>query len=205
MNMHVSKTALPTTNDPIVKLIDECRAARRAFEEAHDADGEGPPNDDPLSIANSETLEAVYDTAPLTLEGAAAKIEFIKQVERESMGYMPPERLYEVLGRLLPLASPSPDAELIALGSELQTARDAERKSEGDADLEAQYQRCHAIVAKIEKITAHTFAGLKVKALAVSWCDSGEPLDGMFELYDSPPSTDIRLTLSIFNDLLGAP
>lgn len=98
----------------------------------------------------------------------------------------------------------SEDSVLLALGGHLQKAWTEQRRLEGTGiEFEAAWNEVSAVVGRIETLPARTLDGLAIKALAVSWCHSGEwPI----ELKDDP-TTDIRLAQSIITDLLraGAP
>ena len=105
---------------------------------------------------------------------------------------------------------PHPDALLLALGRDLDVAWATERETfaafagvdtpEADDLTDAASDATSAIVAEIEQLSATTLAGLAVKAKAVSWCHSGEPIgpDSMNE----QATTDVRLASSMVRDLL---
>jgi hypothetical protein len=99
------------------------------------------------------------------------------------------------------------DAELIALGAELETAW-AYQKTCADADeetFEAAWSASVAIVDKIEGLRASTFEGVRVKARAIHFCLSGETiLDDVFSLGIDPPTTDLRLVAGLLRDILAA-
>ena len=82
----------------------------------------------------------------------------------------------------LPIAT-DPDAELIALGMQLETAWAHERSLEDDTHIfgdayEAAHGVSSAIVSHIEKLTALTLAGAKVNAQGISWCTAEKKLRG---------------------------
>jgi hypothetical protein len=103
------------------------------------------------------------------------------------------------------------DAELIRLGQELKAVwADYEAGVapvekiylQGAEDLfDAAFKKVEAVVDRIEELTATTIEGLRVKALAVSWCHSGESILG--EELSEQNTTDVRLAASIINDLLA--
>ena len=105
----------------------------------------------------------------------------------------------------------APDAELIALGERLRAAWSADKATidrlrgidthAAYAEIDASIAACSAIVADIESMRATTLEGVKVKALAVSWCHSGEPFDD--ESFSEQATTDVRIVSSILNDLLS--
>jgi len=94
------------------------------------------------------------------------------------------------------------DVELRRLAQEVKVAWEVERQlSAPDGDgyaFEAAYDVCQSIVKRIQAIQAHTMEGFKAKALAVSWCHSGDEID--FE----KETTDLQLAANIINDLLAA-
>lgn len=103
----------------------------------------------------------------------------------------------------------SPDARLIALGEALKAAHAHERAvfaaNKGDPSLGSErlcdvaYELCSGLADQIEEITAHTFAGIMAKVIAVRWCRDG---DG-FDSEDLQTTTDERLALGIANDLMA--
>jgi hypothetical protein len=105
----------------------------------------------------------------------------------------------------LPIAT-DPDAELIALGMQLETAWAHERSLEDDTHIfgdayEAAHGVSSAIVSRIEKLTALTLAGAKVKAQGISWCHSGEEIEA--EDLNEPGTTSVRLAASLIRDRLA--
>lgn len=107
-------------------------------------------------------------------------------------------------------AAPHPDAELLALGAEMDAAHVRERASWAaldpagwteaeDAACEALAQAVVAIIDRILAAPARTLDGLKVKARAVDWCWSGEG----FEPESARDTTDVRLCYSAMRDLLA--
>lgn len=108
--------------------------------------------------------------------------------------------------------APQPDAELIQLGEAFEAAWRAERgewllaECKDDITGEAAYARAcvanHTTSAMVDRIMtcrALTLDGLRIKARAVSWCHSGDPIwNGAFG-----EATDSRLVVSIIRDLLG--
>ncbi len=104
-------------------------------------------------------------------------------------------------GVLIPrLITLHPDTELVHLGRELDEAWQAERLAVEEA-VEGAILRCRDIVEQIEGRTATTLDGLKVKALAVSWCHDGEPSAWAGH---RAQATDRRLVGGILNDILAA-
>lgn len=93
----------------------------------------------------------------------------------------------------------SPDAELVRLGRDLNEAWQTELLADEEAVGEA-VLRCCDIVKRIEGRTATTLTGLKVKALAVSWCHDGDP-SNWTRCHDATP--DRRLVSSILDDILA--
>lgn len=91
------------------------------------------------------------------------------------------------------------DAELIALGVRLKGCYAAEQAAfardcsaeEGDV----RHKACSKIVRQIEKTTATTLAGLRVKAAAIDWCCGSKPFA------DDDDTTDKRLVTSLLTDL----
>ncbi len=93
-----------------------------------------------------------------------------------------------------------PDAALVALGERLRAAWASEsalfaREAPGPA-CDAAYAASKRIVGEIEGTQATTLAGLRVKALAISWCWGGTPFA------DEDATTDKRLMISLLDDLL---
>ena len=97
-----------------------------------------------------------------------------------------------------------PDARLLRLGVELETAWADERRiyaafeadqiSGEEADKAPDASR--AVVDEILRWPATTLEGLRVKARAVSWCYCGD------EISWDDETTDLQLALSIVNDLV---
>jgi hypothetical protein len=111
MNMHVLKSTripmlAPVSNDPIFGLIEECRAAsldlNAATIEYDNKDGKGVPPDHPAFTRDEAAMRAIYDTAPTTMAGATAKIELLKEIERNSIGRLQIESLCALLDKVLP-------------------------------------------------------------------------------------------------------
>lgn len=110
------------------------------------------------------------------------------------------------------------DALLLELGARLEAAWASERRQlsavrvrrdvdtpkhkRDDREFEARYKATSGIVDQIEVLHAHTLEGLRVKARAISWCHSGDPVI-LFD--DDQNTTDLRLTQSILNDLMRMP
>jgi len=102
----------------------------------------------------------------------------------------------------------NPDAGLLLLGEQLDRLWAEENRlyaileasrTDHDGDLwDAANDRTSAVVDQIEALPASTFAGLQVKARAVSWCYCGDPI-----YLDDQRTTDIRLTEQILKVLLG--
>jgi hypothetical protein len=111
----------------------------------------------------------------------------------------------------LALANAPPDAALLALGIELLSAWAAENATyaryrgvathEADAATDAAFHATSDVVDKIEALPATTFSGLRVKALAVSWTHSGEPIER--DAFNEQCTQDVRLAASIVRDLLA--
>jgi len=107
--------------------------------------------------------------------------------------------------------APSPDAELIRLGAELDAAWAAEAPFaermealdtvEADEAWEAALGRTSDIAGKIAEATATTLAGLMVKARACSWCRDGEPFTDT--TFDEQGTTDVSLAAGVMRDLLA--
>lgn len=103
------------------------------------------------------------------------------------------------------------DAELLRLGAELDealarqnaawAASAGELNDEGPLTLKshAAFDECGGIVDRIELVTATTLAGLLVKAKALAWCRSDDPMTA--ETFGDHPTTDVRITASILADL----
>lgn len=100
-----------------------------------------------------------------------------------------------------------PDAELLRLGDELLEAWGREGDDGLDeAAFSAAFARTGAIVDRICALSPVTLDGLIVKAIAVSWCHSGDTVTGdtvTGESFDEHPSTDMHLCASIVRDLLA--
>lgn len=97
--------------------------------------------------------------------------------------------------------SAHPDAALLDLGRQLTEAWREERaltdeSPEAEHEIDAAYEKCSAIVKKIEPLSASSIEGLRVKSLAILWCHDGDT-----DLWDCY-STDMRLAKSIVRDLL---
>jgi hypothetical protein len=113
----------------------------------------------------------------------------------------------------LPTSLAGHDAELIALGAQLEAAWKDQNRAELALDYRndpldpaaiREFERTRAIasaiVDTIEATSARTLAGLRVKARAISWCHCGEAI----ELTDEQ-TTDIRLAQTMIADLLAVP
>jgi hypothetical protein len=95
------------------------------------------------------------------------------------------------------------DAELIALGAELERAWDVERPkwaevkpgTKDDVVLKIM-AHCRSLCERILLLPAHTLVGLRIKARALLWCHQGE-------LGDFGEATDEKLAGSIIRDLLA--
>ncbi|EJW11241.1 hypothetical protein A33M_3319 [Rhodovulum sp. PH10] len=102
------------------------------------------------------------------------------------------------------------DADLLMLGNQLDEAREVEKAAyakwegvdtpEADREISEAFEGVKAVVAQIERIPATTSHGIKVKMRAIGWCRGDEPFEGD-PIYSR--STDVRLALSIYNDLLA--
>jgi hypothetical protein len=101
----------------------------------------------------------------------------------------------------VPMAAGNPDAALILLGHQLRRAWVFERSQEnaGDAEIEKALDNTAAIADEIEQIEAKTIDGLRVKAMAVLWCHSG---DYPIQLTDEPQAQDARLAQQIIHAIL---
>lgn len=105
----------------------------------------------------------------------------------------------------------APESDLIRLGRELRTAVTAQddtfrvyRRDLSDkatALCDASWDRCSAIVEEIMKLSASTLAEVRVKAEAISWSHSGEPIE--WDSFDPDPTTDLHLAATIVRDLLS--
>ena len=110
----------------------------------------------------------------------------------------------------LPAETTTADAELLRLGTELESAWTRERalidsKTWGDT-YEAAFNASSAIVDQIEQQRAHTLEGVRVKVRAVMWCHQGEEDDAEpFRLSHYQRTTDVRLAESIVLDLAEMP
>ena len=104
-------------------------------------------------------------------------------------------------------AALNPDEELIRLGAEFEAAWAAERATKHpfyEEVFEAAYGRSASIAHRIMVIPAKTLDGLRVKARAVLWCRSGEPIaDASFSYDEDHPTTDLILAAGIVRDLLA--
>ncbi len=103
---------------------------------------------------------------------------------------------------------PHLDAGLVQLGTELRQANaelEAFDAAHPEEDLDATMVPCYAIIERIRAATAHTLAGLQVKAMAVAWCN-GTDLDtldpGVLDCSNSTP-TDEQVMATIVQDLLA--
>ncbi|MDX7953408.1 hypothetical protein P7D22_19775 [Lichenihabitans sp. Uapishka_5] len=112
---------------------------------------------------------------------------------------------------ILAAAPAGSDADLIALGAEMDAAwafqRDVQAATAGgvsqmaESKFEAAFERTAEIVDRIEALTATTLAGLRVKLRGIDWCRDGDTLDER-ELFNSDkPTTDLRLIVAILADL----
>lgn len=100
------------------------------------------------------------------------------------------------------LATPHPDADLLALGREFDLAMAAERLIPPDADddeINAATERGGVITRAILALPAKTLDGLRIKARAVEWCACEIPGPDYFG-----DTTDCQLAASIVRDLLSA-
>lgn len=107
----------------------------------------------------------------------------------------------------VPADAASGDRELVRLGVELEAAWTAERALDasldvGDDAFGVVMGRTRDIVHQIEVIPATSLAGLQVKARAILWCHSGEPIAS--DAFNDQETTDIRLAASIVRDLLAS-
>ena len=96
-------------------------------------------------------------------------------------------------------AEPHPDAELLALGERLRAAWAAEVAAPPHEEYEAAFEVSHRIVDLIELLPATTHAGLRVKAMALSWCYSGEPVVEE-EIFGTCTTTNVQLSAGIVRD-----
>ena len=109
----------------------------------------------------------------------------------------------------VPAVADTADAELLALGMEFEAAWAREVAlfaSFGDDLTEAQgvaldraYGAVGAVVDQIERMSARTLDGLKVKARAIQWCYHDDPVD----LVVDRRTTDLVIANSIIRDLLA--
>jgi hypothetical protein len=125
------------------------------------------------------------------------------------------------IAKAIPASATCVDAELLALGRELDIAYADEtavsqRVDDGIApfdEVDTAVARTSAIVGKIIEIKAQTLEGLLVKARALDWCHSGE-FDGLAESVGSisvqsgkiivaKPTTDHLVGDSILFDLIA--
>lgn len=101
----------------------------------------------------------------------------------------------------------NPDAALLALGREFETAWENERRLAGMADMEEEWtvasEVTAALVDRIVIMPAATLEGLKVKARALLSC--GYKLDefGPEMFTDISPTADFRAIGSIIQDLMS--
>jgi hypothetical protein len=99
------------------------------------------------------------------------------------------------------------DAALLSLGEKLRAAWANEvaimdmladdQSLDADETYEAANAVCSELVEQIETLPARTLEGMKVKALAVSWCHSGAE----WKQLTQGRTTDIRLAESILRDI----
>lgn len=99
----------------------------------------------------------------------------------------------------------TPDYDLLRLGAMFRKAFnvEAEARDHGmkTGDWEAwdcAHAICTGLVDEIEKLPAKTMPGLKIKALCVLWCHSGDPIE-----LTSAQTTDVRFCQAIVQDLLS--
>ena len=86
-----------------------------------------------------------------------------------------------------------------ALGEELDVAT-AAYESSSAKEFDAAYKKAKAVVERIVAAPATTIEELRVKAKAVAWCYSFEPIELVAEFGDT---TNVRLLASILRDLLA--
>ena len=78
-----------------------------------------------------------------------------------------------------------------------------------DDEANAAITPCSLLAERIERLRAQTFAGLRVKALAIAWCRDaqGVGIDRITEIAAFAPdeglATDDRIAASIVRDLLA--
>ncbi|WP_275788994.1 hypothetical protein [Pararhizobium gei] len=95
------------------------------------------------------------------------------------------------------------DRELIELGSKLRLAWAEERQffashdEEGTDRANAVYNASAKIVDRIGELKASTLEGFATKALAISWCQAGEPIEFHDDARDGP------LAAQLINELLA--
>jgi hypothetical protein len=94
---------------------------------------------------------------------------------------------------------PHADAELLRLSEQLKAAWAVEEACVVASDFDVAAEKSRQIVEQIERCTATTLGGFRVKALAVQWCWQGEP-DIQF---GEDQTTDVRLAQSILRDLVA--
>jgi hypothetical protein len=112
------------------------------------------------------------------------------------------------LAQASPPASDHPDARLLQLGKQFVEAWRHERmldakygyeeSPEITREFEEPYDRIGRVVDLIEKISAISMAGLRIKAAAVLWCHSGD-----MDLWNAD-TRDERIAKTIIRDLLTA-
>lgn len=102
-----------------------------------------------------------------------------------------------------------PDAELLALGEELERRWMAERLRDQDgvtdAELEAVVEHTGEIAHRIHAITPHTLDGFRVRARAVAWHGHAFDERFSFSVGSEDPSTDTGQAARLVNALIDYP
>ncbi len=109
----------------------------------------------------------------------------------------------------IPSAAPNPDADLIQLGAAFEAEQTryaaffAEHTDTTDDEADAACRPCGDLAGKIQALRATTIEGLRIKAMALRWCWSGEE-GGDLDLSSryGMKTTDMRLASSIILDLI---
>lgn len=98
-----------------------------------------------------------------------------------------------------PPAHAGNDTRLLSLGEQMRAANAAAVAvlDTDEAAFIAADKVTRAIVAEIVKCRATTFAGLRVKAAALTWCLTGD----LFDIDNRFNTTDLKLVQSIIDDL----
>lgn len=102
-----------------------------------------------------------------------------------------------------------PDRALLLLAERMEKANaeyelvqaqyHGDASHEADEACEAAHRVVSRLVSEITTKTARTIDGLRVKARAIQWCQSGEPIE-----FGNGEASDVRLAAQIVNALLEA-